>query len=45
MSVGANAIAQLPIAADAAPPDVSKKPPPKRTITPQADAVQQPEAR
>jgi hypothetical protein len=44
MSVGASAIAQLPIGADDAPA-ASGKTPPKRTISAQADAVQQPEAR
>lgn len=45
MSIAENAIAQMPIAGEAAPAQYSSKTPPKRTITPTADAVQQPEAR
>lgn len=45
MSIGANAIGEMPIAADAVVPATSSKPPKKRQFTAKADAVQQPEAR
>ena len=44
MSIGSNVIAQMPIAADAAPASTSK-PPRKRTSVAVADVVQQPQAR
>ena len=45
MSIAAKAIGEMPIAAQDVPPSSTKKPPPKRTITAIADAIQQPEAR
>jgi len=45
MSIGMNAIGELPIAADAIAPTATSKPPRKRQITAKADTVQQPEAR
>lgn len=45
MSIAANAIGQMPIAADPRPAQNSSKTPPNRTITPKPDVVQQPEAR
>lgn len=45
MSVGANAIGQMPIATDQPATTSKSTTPPNRTITPQADAVVQPEAR
>jgi hypothetical protein len=45
MSIAASAIGEMPICADSAPAASRKKPPPKRTVTATADAVQQPEAR
>ena len=44
MSIAANPIARMPIGAD--PTDSpAKKTPPKRTVTPSADAVLRPEPR
>ena len=45
MSLAANAVAELPLAADSVPAANRGKPPANRTVTPNADAVQQPEAR
>jgi hypothetical protein len=44
MSIARSALGELPLSSD--PPAASKgKPPPNRSITPNSDAVQQPEAR
>jgi hypothetical protein len=45
MSIGANAIGEMPIAADAVVPTTSSRPPKKRQFTAKADSVQQPEPR
>lgn len=44
MSIGASAIGELPIAADAVVSTPTSKPPRKRQVTARADTVQQPEA-
>jgi hypothetical protein len=44
MSIGASALAALPIAADP-PVAPASKTPPGRTVTPSADPVEQPQAR
>lgn len=45
MSIGADVISQLPVAAQQAPAASSNKPPKRRQVTAKADAVEQPEAR
>ena len=45
MSISARALSEVPLCADSAPAASKGKPPPKRTIAANADAVQQPEAR
>jgi hypothetical protein len=45
MSIGANAIGELPIGAAVTVQASKGKPPKKRRITAKADVVQQPEAR
>lgn len=45
MSMGANAISEMAVAADGKPARYAGRAPANRTVTPMADAVQQPEAR
>jgi len=45
MSLAANSIAEMPIGGDRTAGKVNGKTPPSRTVTANADPVQQPEAR
>jgi hypothetical protein len=45
MSIGADEIGALPLSAQALATSPTAKPPKKRTVTAQADVVEQPEAR
>lgn len=45
MSLAANAVAEMPLAGDKEPASKDSKTPTSRTVTANADAVQQPEAR